>query len=181
MSSIQINQYLWCGYLPPDKFPTWIADCVTPAATDNEYSPHEAAGRFDALFDALVEQSSSRCVSLSGGWDSRAILGALLERTDSDQIVTVTFGVLGQLDYDLGKMVADSVGVEHHAFDLRTVDFTWDAIRESVAASPWTYVPDSYFNSLTRNRFSNSSDIIWAVFLETHLLEAYQNFNPSNK
>ncbi len=167
MSSIQINQYLWCGYLPPDKFPTWIADCVTPAATDNEYSPHEAAGRFDALFDALVEQSSSRChvIPLSGGWDSRAILGALLERTDSDQIVTVTFGVLGQLDYDLGKMVADSVGVEHHAFDLRTVDFTWDAIRESVAASPWTYVPDSYFNSLTRNRFSNSSDIIWSGFL----------------
>ncbi len=167
MNSIQINQYLWCGYPPPGKFPTWLSDCITPDVTGKDYSPQEAASRFDTLFDALVGQISPghHIIPLSGGWDSRAILGALLERVDLDQIVTVTFGVPGQLDYDLGKMVANSVGVEHHAFDLRTVDFSWDVIRESVAASPWTFVPDNHFNSLTRNRFSNSSDTIWSGFL----------------
>jgi hypothetical protein len=167
MDSVQVNQYLWCGYLPPNDFPAWIPDCITPAATGKDYFPQEAADRFDALFDALVEQTSSgrHIIPLSGGWDSRAILGALLERLDSDRIITVTFGVPGQLDYDLGKMVADSAGVEHHAFDLRTVDFTWEAIRESVTVSPWTFVPDGFFNSLCRNFFSNESDTIWSGFL----------------
>lgn len=174
----RINKYLWCGYLPPDKFPAWLSDCITPETVGKDYSPQEAADRFDTLFDTLVGQAPSgrHIIPLSGGWDSRGILGALLERIDADRIVTVSYGVPGQLDYDLGKMVADSVGVEHHAFDLRSVDFTWDAIRESVAESPWTYVPDSYFNSLTRNRFSNSSDTILSGFLGdplagSHLLD----------
>lgn len=167
MNSIQVNQYLWCGYLPPNEFPDWLSDCITPAVDGKEYSPREAAERFNALFDALVEQATSdrHIIPLSGGWDSRAILGALIERLDSDRIVTVTFGVPSQLDYDLGKMIADSVGVEHHAFDLRTVDFTWDAVRGSVAAYPWTHVPDVYFHSLIRNQFSNGSDTIWSGFL----------------
>ena len=153
--SDQINQYLWCGYLPPDEFPAWLSDCITPETAGKDYSPKEAADRFDALFDALVELAPSgrHIIPLSGGWDSRAILGALLERIDSDRIRTVTFGMPGQLDYDLGKTVADSVGIEHHAFDLRSINFTWDAIRESVAAYPWTHVLDNFFNSLIRNQF----------------------------
>lgn len=163
----QINKYLWCDYLPPDEFPAWLSDCITSKTIGTDYSPQEAADRFDALFNALVKQVTSgrHIIPLSGGWDSRAILGALLERIDSDRITTVTFGVPGQLDYDLGKMVADSVGVEHHAFDLRSINFTWDAIRESVAAYPWTHVLDNFFNSLIRNQFSNGSDIIWSGFL----------------
>lgn len=167
MNSVQVNQYLWCGYLPPSEFPAWLSDCITPAATGKEYSPREAAEWFDALFDALVEQASSgrHIIPLSGGWDSRAILGALLERIDSDMIATVTFGVPGQLDYDLGKMVADSTGIERHAIDLRSVEFTWEAVRRSVITSPWTYVPDGLFNSLCRNLVSSSSDTIWSGFL----------------
>jgi len=162
-----INKYLWCGNLPPDEFPAWLSDCIIPETVGKDYSPQEAADRFDILFDTLVKQAPSErhIIPLSGGWDSRGILGALLERVDSDRITTVTFGVPGQLDYDLGKMVADSVGVEHHAFDLRSINFTWDAVRESVVACPWTHVPDSFFHSLIRNQFSNGSDIIWSGYL----------------
>lgn len=165
--SDQINQYLWCGYLPPDEFPAWLSDCITPETAGKDYSPKEAADRFDALFDALVELAPSgrHIIPLSGGWDSRAILGALLERIDSDRIRTVTFGMPGQLDYDLGKTVADSVGIEHHAIDLRSVNFTWDAIRKSVTKSPWTSVPDGLFNSLCRNLVSSCFDIIWSGFI----------------
>ena len=162
-----INKYLWCGYLPPDELPAWLSDCITPETIGKDYSPQEAADRFDTLFDTLVGRAPSgrHIIPLSGGWDSRAILGALLERIDSDRITTVTFGVPGQLDYDLGKKVADSAGVEHHTFDLRSVDFTRDAIRESVTADPWTCVPDSFFFSLIRNLFSCGSDTIWSGFL----------------
>lgn len=177
-----INSYLYCSYLPPAAFPTWLSDCITPEIRGVEYSPDEAAARFDALFDKLIEQTSSErhVIPLSGGWDSRAILGALLERVEPDQISTVTFGVPGQLDYDIGNMVAESVGVQHHAIDLRKVDFTWEAIRESVKGSPWTYVPDGYFNSLSRNLFSSEKDAIWSGFLGgltggNHLFEYQMN------
>lgn len=175
-----INQYLWCGYLPPDNFPAWLSECIMPETVGKVYSSQEAANRFDTLFDALVKLAPSRrhIIPLSGGWDSRAILGALLERIDSDRITTVTFGVPGQLDYDLGKMVADSVGIEHHVFDLRSVDFTWDALRGSVAASPWTYVPDSFFNSLCRNFLSSSSDTIWSGFLGDPLAGSHLSTLP---
>ncbi|HIH36311.1 MAG TPA: hypothetical protein HA232_00160 [Methanocellales archaeon] len=178
----QINKYLWCSYLSPNEFPTWLYDCITPKAIGKVYSAHEAAHRFDALFDDLVDQSGSmrHLVPLSGGWDSRSILGALLERVETDRIATVSFGVPGQLDYDLGKMVADSAGVKHHALDLRSVDFAWDAIKESVASSPWTYVPDGFFNSLCRNLFSSESDAIWIGFLGdplagSHILDLADN------
>jgi len=161
-----INAYLWCGYLPPDEFPAWLSECITPECAGQSYSPHEAADRFDSLFDNLVDQSQEgrHIIPLSGGWDSRAILGALLERVDVDRIVTVSFGAPGQLDSDLGKMVADSVGVEHYALDLRSIQFTWEAIREYVHSSPWTLVPDGMFNSLCRNSVSNRSDTIWGGF-----------------
>lgn len=178
----RINKYLWCGYLPPDEFPAWLPDCITAKTIGRVYSPQEAAGRFDALFDVFIDQFPSRrhVIPLSGGLDSRAILGALLERVDSNRVVAVTYGVPGQLDYDLGKIVADSVGVEHHAFDLRTVDFSWDAIRESVAASPWTYVPDGFFNSLCRNLFSSKSDTVWSGFLGETLSGSHLSDRPDD-
>lgn len=162
-----INKYLWCGYIPPDEVPVWLSECINPETAGRKYSSHEAAERFDILFDSLVDHSASgrHILPLSGGWDSRAILGALLERVDADRIVTVTFGVPGQLDYDLGEMVADSVGVEHRAIDLRSITLTWEAVRKSVVKSPWTYVPDGLFNSICRNQVSGSSDTLWSGFL----------------
>ena len=178
------NQYLWCGSLLPDEFPAWLSECITPEYAGQSYSPHEAAGRFDTLFDNLVDQSQEGryIIPLSGGWDSRVILGALLERVDNDRIVSFIFGVPGQLDYDLGKMVAESMGVKHHAIDLRSIAFTWETIRESVRESPWTYVPDGFFNSLCRNLVSNGSDTIWSGFLGgelagSHLLNSVNNFH----
>lgn len=167
MDPVQINQYLWCGFLPPREFPAWVSGCMTPESIGREYSLREAAERFDILFDALVELAPSgrHIIPLSGGWDSRAILGALLERIDSDQITTVTFGVPGHLDYDLGKIVADLAGVNHHTLDLRSIDFTWETLRESVLASPWAPVPDVMFNSFCRNLVSSTSDTIWSGFL----------------
>lgn len=178
----KINSYLWSSYLPPDEFPFWLSDCITPEAIGKTYSSQEAAERFDTLFDSLIEDTHSgrHVIPLSSGWDSRAILSALLERVDPDQIVAVSYGVPGQLDYDLGQMIAESVCVEHHAIDLRTVDFTWEAIRESVRGSPWTYVPDGYFNSLSRNLFSSGTDTIWSGFLGDPLAGSHLSDGKDN-
>ena len=58
-------------------------------------------GVFKAAFENVSE--GHHIVPLSGGLDSRAILGGLLDAGLKDQITTVTFGTLGTWDYDIGS------------------------------------------------------------------------------
>jgi hypothetical protein len=161
-----INNYLYYGYLPPKQFPAWLNDGLK-LSEDFDYSVKGATQVFDKIFDDLIAKypNKKHIVPLSGGWDSRAILGALLERVDKSQIETVTFGVPGQLDYDIGIKVAKWAGVKYLAINLKKTEFTWENILDSVKESPWTYVPDGMFNSISRNTFSNKADIIWSGFL----------------
>jgi hypothetical protein len=162
-----INTYLWFAYFPPKEIPAWLDDCISPENRGATYSPTEAAIRFDEIFDRLLSENpaDTQIVPLSGGWDSRAILGALLERLDSAQIEAITFGIPGQLDYDIGFKVAKWARVKHHALDLRTVDFTWDAILNSVKKSQWTYTPDGFFNQQIAKYADGHNSIIWSGFM----------------
>lgn len=58
---------------------------------------------------------------LSGGMDSRAILGGLLENIESSRTHTVTFGTPGTWDFDIGTMVAERAGVKNIQIDLSQV------------------------------------------------------------
>ena len=57
-------------------------------------------------------------VALSGGLDSRAVLGALLECRPADGILAATYGTPGSFDYEFGHRAAEAVGVEHRLIDL---------------------------------------------------------------
>jgi len=171
-----INNYLYYGYLPPKQFPAWLNDGLN-LSENFDYSVKGAAQVFDKIFDELLAKypNKKHIVPLSGGRDSRAILGALLERVDKSQIETVTFGVPGQLDYDIGIKVAKWAGVKYHAINLKKIEFTWENILISVKESPWTYVPDGMFNSISRNTFSVKDDIIWSGFLGDPLTGSHLN------
>ncbi len=113
------------------------------------YSAADAGRLPDTVFDELLEQSCENglyVIPISGGWDSRIIAGAVCERLDVREIKMVTFGVLGQLDYDLGRLVAKTLGVEHFAIDLSKVELTWEELLSSAKDAPWTYVPDAFYN-----------------------------------
>lgn len=163
----RINTYLYFGYLPPKCLQKKLLNVWAFENEEFDYSVAGAIAKFDQLFDKL----SCAChhekivVPISGGWDSRAILGALLERFDTKNIVTVSFGTPGQLDYDLGTVVSKSCKVQHHALDLRSVKMTWTAIVETAKTAPWTYIPDAYFNSICRKQLSDSQSSIWIGFL----------------
>lgn len=160
-----INNYLYFGYLPPKSIPAWLNSAFKPSDAF-DYSIEGASALFDKVFDELVTQhpDSNHLIPLSGGWDSRAILGALFERVDRSNIETVTFGVPGQLDYDVGIKIAKWAGIQLHALDLRQIEFTWDQLLKSVEKSPWTYVPDAYFNHFARS-VETSVETIWTGFL----------------
>jgi hypothetical protein len=64
-------------------------------------------------FSELWQDGREHVVPLSGGLDSRLILGALLERTSADRIRTFTYGVAGSYDFDISNSIAKKYGTQH--------------------------------------------------------------------
>lgn len=158
-------QYLYFGYLLNNDYPKWFNECLDENTYN--YTLKEIEEKWDDLFDSLMERSKKRkfIVPISGGKDSRAILGAIMDRVETKNIKTISFGAPGQLDYDVGKIVSEKCGISHFGFDLNQVEFSVDLVLDSVRISPWTFFPDSLFNKLARKRLSCEDSSIWTGFL----------------
>jgi hypothetical protein len=162
-----INDYLWASYLPPNSATSKAFESRELSKAKHVYSISELADIFGKIFDDIIDETTSanHVVPLSGGIDSRAILGALTERCETNSIRTVTFGAPGQLDYEIGQKVSKQAGIKNQAIDLTGIVLTWESILASVKKSPWTGVPDGFFNQYVLDNFSNHDDLIWSGFL----------------
>ena len=83
--------------------------------------------------NAISEQfvsNEENVVPLSGGLDSRAILGSLLRNTEARNINTYTFGTPGTYDYEIGNLVAKKVGTKHKKFSLNEYKYCQDELIE---------------------------------------------------
>jgi hypothetical protein len=134
-----VNTFLHFGYLPsPDvPLPVWLGD-----RADRQRRPGGAeradlsswiaagAGILRRVFqDSVAGPATAHVVPLSGGLDSRAILGGLLENLEAREIRAVTFGSPGTWDYEMGRAVARAAGVRWEAIDLSAEDWKWDIAR----------------------------------------------------
>lgn len=93
-------------------------------------------------------------VPITGGLDSRAILGGLLRSVDADRIHTVTFGRPEAIDVEIGRRVARAAGVRWELIDLSTL--RWDADRLEAFAFECprpTQLLDSFVLHQIRARF----------------------------
>ncbi len=81
---------------------------------------------------ASTDANATHIVPLSGGLDSRAILGGLLENLPKSQIITATYGIPGSWDFEIAKDIARKFGVRHEVFNL--LDDKWD-VDQLVAAA----------------------------------------------
>ena len=61
---------------------------------------------------------------LSGGLDSRGILGGLLKNLDSSQIQLITIGLPKTWDFEIGQKVAHATGLRYETIDLSSIP--WD-------------------------------------------------------
>jgi len=94
-----------------------------------EYYIKRGERELNNIFDRALESIDSKSdylILLSGGLDSRAILGGLLDRVDSKQIQTVTFGTPGTWDFEIGRNVAKQAGVRNFAIDLTNPEWKWE-------------------------------------------------------
>jgi hypothetical protein len=165
----KIYSYLHAGYdmshfneLPPPP-PLTYCEFSNPA-----YNANEAAELLDKVYDEIFSVFSGfkYCViPISGGWDSRILLGAALERLDRGQIKTYTYGVPGQLDYSIGKQIAKRFSVKHYAINLSEIRLNWDELLKSVVISPWTFVPDAFINHLSLSYVAQAGDIVLSGFM----------------
>ena len=162
-----INDYLWFGYLPNSNIDNFKKLASLRKKEDISYSVDSAFEIFKNVFDTLVDNGADRqnIIPLSGGVDSRAILAALIERVDKSKITTITFGVPGQLDYDIGVRVAKEAQVKNISIDLRDISVDLASIKNSVKKSPWTAVPDSFFNQYVLDKYTEEGNVIWTGFL----------------
>lgn len=162
----RINDYLYFGYLPPSEFPNFLSKLE--GDQPSEHSLQSAISLLEEVFDDAVEDSSGSgycIIPVSGGWDSRILLGLALERFSANQIKTYTFGTPGQLDFEIGATVSKKAGVEHLKIDLSKVELSWDDLLQSVEESPWTYVPDSFFNKYCYRKVAGVNDVILSGFM----------------
>jgi hypothetical protein len=147
LDSALINEYLYYGYAGDLS---WFSSSgLLPIKKNGGRSASEVAKYFDLAVDRIFLKAGEfdTCViPLSGGYDSRILLGAALERLGSNRIKVVTFGQPGQLDYDIGIHIAKELGIKSVSVDLSKVMLDWDALCISTQESPWTYVPDGFYN-----------------------------------
>ncbi|KMQ51298.1 hypothetical protein CHISP_1781 [Chitinispirillum alkaliphilum] len=160
----KINSYLWAGYNIENGCPRWILENIKKK-NDYSYSLKEAINIFDSVFDDIANKCNKQhIIPLSGGWDSRAILGAVIERFGAKSITTVTYGSQGQLDFEIGAAIARDAGVKNIVVDLQEMLFTWENIARAVKECPWVVIDGALFNS-TCWEYADSNSTIWSGFL----------------
>jgi hypothetical protein len=117
-----IRQYLSFGFVPDPA--------LASAYLEELFGDTTAHDRADAskLLVEIVEHctagASDVAIPLSGGRDSRAILGAALEIFPARNIHCITFGSRGSADVEGARAVCRTAGVPHHVVDPDTL--TWD-------------------------------------------------------
>jgi hypothetical protein len=181
LNSESIPVYLYFGYLP-------TVDCSHPLESVGTAHPTDSGSHavlnasceatlvdtgmdiWRRAFREAMEQADSdriHVLPLSGGLDSRAILGGLLENLQSRQIQAVTFGTPGTWDFDIGQQVARAAGVRWEGIDLSSEEWAWDTsgLVKTARQTEWpTKVFDAHVNRQVPEHFGAEA-VYWSGFL----------------
>ena len=142
----QRDQYLAFGFvpeLPPGSDPLallvhWSRGSRRDVrATPESTLVREGVRALRAAFEesaATTPSGADQVVFLSGGLDSRAILGGLLEIYRPAELRTATFGAPGEQDFDFAAGVARAAGVRHEVVESASVEWTTEGLIDSVLA-----------------------------------------------
>ena len=170
-----VNLFLSLGYVPGERTLFKGIKCLqlgkssdlwgnkSKASIDGA-SPSEVRRILLESIEKDLDLSKDQVLPLSGGMDSRIILGLLLEFVEAKKIQTYTFGVRGSYDYEIPNKIAASFGTKHTNFSSVDTRYSLEGlIRAAIASDGNTEV----FHPLVLNRVSDyygSSAVYWSGF-----------------
>lgn len=102
-------------------------------------NPHELCELFIENVRKMIPADGKVLLSLSGGFDSRAILAALLECLEPNRIQTVTFGGKDTYDFRIAKLVANKAGVKNITFPITEKVFSDSFLRQRASDYSYSY------------------------------------------
>ena len=131
MDIINLNSFLEFGYFLDYKFPDYSVDFsrtdkLKYKNVDEELLIDTGISLWNNAIDKQFVHNEKHVIPLSGGLDSRAILGSLLKYTDAKNIHTYTFGTPGTFDFDIGNKIAKIIGTNHTNFPLTKYNYSID-------------------------------------------------------
>lgn len=129
-------------------------------------------------FVSEFELGKDHVVPLSGGLDSRLILGALLEFTEASNLQTYTFGVPGSYDYELGCSVAKAIGTHHMAYPLSKIPYHEDDLLDFARRSDCQALLFLHPPIWELDRRYNGA-LIWSGFVGDLVAGSFVRHNPS--
>ena len=110
-------------------------------------------------------ENGTHVLPLSGGLDSRTVLGGLVYAGLKKQIISVTFGTPGTFDFEIGQMLAKRIGLKHKIFDFTKLELDQEELeRISASDNSWTFLYDRFYNYQLCKYFGKDC-IYWSGFL----------------
>jgi len=171
-----INSFLSFRYIPEKEF-SMLEKLIRAAQKSNikkkrkeliEKGQRALRKGFNKILSNHLD-AKVHIVPLSGGVDSRTILGFLLDNVDKSNILTITFGTPGTLDFEIGQKVAKEVNVKNYSIDLTPKKFNWT--EQFLIESAKEYErPTKLFRAREAykyffNNFKKEDYIVWSGFM----------------
>ena len=171
MNRTEVCTFLQFSYLPSREWPS------AARALYREYLEGIRPSPTDVTEEGLIERgveiwksvfsgaSRGRCVvPLSGGLDSRAILGGLVDEVGRDHVVSISFGVEGSLDFELARRVARAAGVRFVGLDLAEVALERESLLSLAETTSPCWLFDTFYSRRMYEQFPDDS-IWWSGYM----------------
>ena len=129
MTQLELNSYLKFGYnlnYSNKSYQLDFSKIDKSKYVNTEFEDLVSKGVriLSESFESIYTPGKKYLVPLSGGADSRAIIGLLMKYIPASEISTYTFGTPGTYDFDIGNMLAKKLGTKHFSFDLWKYQYT---------------------------------------------------------
>jgi hypothetical protein len=168
------DEYVFFSYLPriPEASLDWLDcdfGCNIGKGIENEaWWVREGVRAWKQTMSNQISRTAdgvTHIIPLSGGLDSRAILGGLLENLPSSQVIAVTYGIPGTWDYEIGKQIAQKYSLRHEPFNLYDVKWDFDQMVAIAAQLDNPVDVQQCFLRSRINTYFGTDCIYWSGFM----------------
>ena len=185
MKKNEINQFLYFGYIPKynesdvSKFRESMKRNNLYKNISRDELINIGSYKLQNAINKLITKNKFNVVPLSGGLDSRAILGGLLNAGLKKNIRTVTFGSPNTYDYEIGNYIANKMNLKHNKINLEKINI--DEVKLIKTFNDQKVITDlfTHFFYTTITKTYGTNCVYWSGFMGDPLAGSHLYKNDS--